>query len=738
MNVYSPFNKLIFRFPQYSINELDKALEDDDYFQEVIRSVSFREAIFFASPVLYEELIKYTTGNLKDKDKERVKNSLVRYLTRISSRCTPFGMFATCSIGKLDEETNIVLSEKIKAHIRLDMFYLCNLSQELAKVEEVKKIVKYHTNTTLFLKSKKIRYIEYKFNSDKKVYQLVEVDSNPQIRYIVEVAKKGIIFNELVVLFISKFAWIDEFSAISYIRTIIENQVLVSEIDPIVSGGDFFIHLMSIVQRLDHHSEIYKQMLSLQELLMQLNDEVSKKNRIDLCIEIEEVIKKINIPYNKKYLLQVDAIREMSVSTIGPSVIDSLQKCMDFLNKITVGGGEPQTLSEFKKVFRDRYEEREVPLLEVLDPDLGIGYPVNQINDISPLLNGLVLPAQSYGESFSSVVTPIHTVLQQKIMKFNPLTDSEIVIEDEDVKHLKASVWSDLPPTLFAKFQIKEAQSGNDEFSLVMNYFGGPSAANLLGRFAYCNDEIHDMINDIIKQETLSYPNEIIAEISHVPDSRIGNILARPSLRDYEILYLANTTRNREEIIYPSDIMLSIRNNQLILRSKKLDRKIIPRLTTAHNYHNNPTPIYRFLCELQTQNIRSSLFFNCDSFARQLDYLPRIRYRNIILSPAKYRVRIKNIDHLIKQKNVIKLKEEVQIWQESMKLPRKILLVDGDNTLLVDLCNINSIQAFLSILDKRNEILLEEYIPDSTSFIMDHSGNTYANECIVAFFNSEK
>ena len=48
----------------------------------MIRSDFFEEAIYFASPDLYEELQKYKAGKIKEKDYIRVENALFKYLAR--------------------------------------------------------------------------------------------------------------------------------------------------------------------------------------------------------------------------------------------------------------------------------------------------------------------------------------------------------------------------------------------------------------------------------------------------------------------------------------------------------------------------------------------------------------------------------------------------------------------------------------------------------------------------------
>ena len=138
--MYQIFNQFLLRTPLFPLNRLERVSRDNSNFLEVLKDNYFQEAVFIASPTLYRELLKYLEGYLTDKqEQERLLSALERYFSRMSTRCTPFGLFAACSIGETGTITRIRLEEQFRKETRLDMYYLCALSQFLSQIPEVRK-----------------------------------------------------------------------------------------------------------------------------------------------------------------------------------------------------------------------------------------------------------------------------------------------------------------------------------------------------------------------------------------------------------------------------------------------------------------------------------------------------------------------------------------------------------------------------------------------------------------------
>jgi hypothetical protein len=90
------------------------------------------EALFLASSEFYEQLQKWVIGNEVDlKESERFFQTIYKYLSRMSSRCTPFGLFAGCGVGRTGNETLVRLrnASEYERHTRLDMQFLHLKSQ---------------------------------------------------------------------------------------------------------------------------------------------------------------------------------------------------------------------------------------------------------------------------------------------------------------------------------------------------------------------------------------------------------------------------------------------------------------------------------------------------------------------------------------------------------------------------------------------------------------------------------
>lgn len=592
--MFQPFNAFFVRTPHSPVNILK-----DIPLNKTIQSYDFQEAIYIASPILYAEMQKILESkNSNIKEKKRIESALYRYISRMSSRCTPFGLFAGMSVGRIaDDKTNIVLGD-YKRHSRLDMQFLCTLSQELSKLPEIKENIKFYPNTSIYRIGKLCRYIEYQNTTSGRKHQIVSVKCSVYLDTILKIARKGVKINEIL-SYLTKNE-IEYDYALEYIEELIDSQILVNNLSPSVTGNDYFSKIIGILKELNIQKQIMDTLNDIQEMLHQLDciyiNYVSQQH-MALYHGIIQKIKEIKIPFQENCLFQIDMTRSLKESILGKDIVEELESAMIFLNKINFGN-QKNIIDQFKQAFHNRYEDREVSLMEVLDPEIGIGYPIkNGVGDLSPLLNDFCMPNQN------KPTTDFHqnafmTLLLKKTVEAYKQNSNEIELYDDEVKETNKG-WEDLPPTLYSIFNILRTDT---ESPLIhVHGFFGVSGAQILTRFAHTDTQINKIVNEITVKENEFFPDMILAEIAHLPDSRLGNVITRPHIRNYEIPYLAQSDLPENQIIKVSDIIISIKKGRICLRSKKLNKEVIPRLTNAHNYSNSSISVYRFLSDFQQQ-----------------------------------------------------------------------------------------------------------------------------------------
>jgi lantibiotic biosynthesis protein len=738
---YIAFNNFIFRSPLIEFEKFIKALSEisisEEIFKNQLQDKMIQEAIYIASPGLFEEILRYLDRGLSNKEVERLKYSITRYLSRMSTRCTPFGVFAGCALGQLGEHTNITMTgmQAYQRHTRLDMNYLCALSQYISKMPEIKHHIKYLANTSIYKLGDKFRYTEYFYKETRRIHRITAVDYSEYLNRILQKVSKGATHKELANILVDDEITLDEAS--DFIDELIDAQFLVSRLDPSVTGEDFLYQMLQELEEIRINAGANEQIDNLVSMLRRIIKLLSSidnqpiGNSIEIYNQIISELKVLTTKFEQKYLFQTDLLKPVEVAILSSKIIDDIIVAIEFLNKLTPPAAE-NALSKFRKTFYERYEEREVPLLEALDNESGIGYQQTG-GDINPLVDDLTFPRQQ-GVSNNIAWNMLQSVLLKKYME--ALVEKKYTIEltDDDFKSMKAH-WEDLPPTISVLCEI--LQDDENGRKIFLKSVGGSSAANLLGRFCHLSYQIKNHVRMITNKEEELNPDIIYAEIAHLPESRTGNILFRPVLRLYEIPYLAKSSVEKEYQIELSDLMVSVKKDRILLRSKRLNKEIIPRLSNAHNYNYNAMPVYQFLCDMQIQNKRVGLSFFWGSIFNEYTWLPKVKYKNIVLSRARWMVKIEDVKSFFEIADDKILIGSVTEWRKSLQIPNQVLLYDGDNELFTDMENPLSVRTLFSIIKKRPSFYLEEFLFRSKQAIIKNDEGTFTNEFVFSFYNEK-
>ncbi|MCP5107270.1 MAG: hypothetical protein GY950_28040 [bacterium] len=734
---YQNFSSFILRTPLLSFNFLETLISgtqtSEEQLMEVCRLPVVDEAIFLASPDLHSQMKHWLKGELSDRKKrERLHYGLMRYILRMSTRPTPFGLFAGFSIGQWGEEGRVELPEQsdYERHTRLDMNYLCALAQELAKNPVIKENILHYPNSSIYPVGDQLRYVEYRYHNARRTHHIVAVDHSEYLQQVLEKAAAGAYIKNLAQLLVDDEITIED--ARDFIGELVNSQVLVNQLEPAITGPEFLDQIMAVLEPLKGIDNIKKIILETKGALEQIDN-----SRIGTTVanyhQIAEHLKPLETDFELKFLFQTDMVKPTLHCTVEWNLAEDLLKGFDVMNKLTMKTGTT-TLTQFKDAFFERYETRELPLIQALDTESGIGYrQTGSSGDIGPLVDDLALPGGGGDAGSDLKWTPVQSFLFKKYKEALTGEKFEIELTDKELEPFNSD-WSDLPDSFSAMVQIVEdANESNPRKKVLVSGFGGSSSGNLLGRFCHADAPTDTFVKEITRVEKELNPDVILAEIIHLPESRVGNVLLRPVLRQHEIPYLAKAAVPVEDQIKVQDLMVSVQRNRVVLRDKRLNKEVIPRLTNAHNYSFNALPVYHFLADFQTQNLRGGVGFNWGALAGEYEFLPRVVYRNLVFSPATWNIKKEDIEKLVKIKDDHQLVQACKEWREKKKIPGQVMLADSDNKLYINLDNALCIRTLFSVTKNRGGFQLVEFLFDPGNAVVKSKEGVYPNEFIFSF-----
>jgi thiopeptide-type bacteriocin biosynthesis protein len=705
------------RVPTQSLSKIDS-------FQENLNSF-FEEGLYLSSPTLWNEFKK--KENLSKKEYDKLKISLYKYWIRNCMRCTPYGTFAgITSIETTSDLTKLEITNS-KEHFRklkLDMNLVFEMVDKLSSHPIIRKQIYFYSNNSLFQISNTYRYAEFVSNRNFREYELSSIKNNEILDIILESSKNGAKIETLCEIVLS-LVDSTELEAIAFIDELIQSQLLLPGIEPTLTGGDPLVQIINSLSSMQNIPDLLEQLNNLNFHLQSSNKGIKDYQKI------EKIIEQLPLGINRT---PSNIVVDLFLNTTSTKVEKEL------ISEITKQAGEVMEFSQpyknselklFAENFRVKFDQEEIALSFALDPDLGLGYAgiYDESSGASDLINNLLVTNSSNYEPNSFDFNQEYIL--NKYIDYIDKKGTQIEITESEIKNFKIrNEHHKFSKNLFllGSLMKKDGLLTPAHFIFDVTAFTGPSSVNLMGRFTN-NNAIEALTRKALEQGDLQNEEVIFAEIVHMPQTDVGNILMRSVLRNYEIPYFGKSGTSKEYQIEISDLFVSVINNEVVLRSKKLNKRIIPCLSTAHNFTHRSLPIYKFLCDLQYQMMSYPNIWNW-GYLRNRNKLPRVVYKNLILKKGEWKLFFKDF------KNIPDDKKEYRIYFKSIvnqfELPQRVVYCEGDNKLLIDFNIQICLEILIHYLRKNKMVLLEECLMDNSNCIVfDSNNDPFVNELII-------
>lgn len=704
--------------------QADWKLENLDSRKQAI----IRECLAVASPSLLESLNKREQSDREQL--EQVTRSLLRYGIRMSTRSTPFGLFSGIACGHFDTNTNLLVN-KMEQHTkrsRPDMEWLLKIIQSLEENLDVVKQLHVQTNTMYEVVGNRVSmpYMT-RYGQNHNGYQIenASIAMNDLIALVFQTASEPILFMELLPIIKQSYPDTEDSRIEAFLFQLVKNEFLFTSLRPCLTQSSPFDHLLTILARVEGIDELYQQLLSIRREIIAYDQLKIGEGETHFL----STLSKMKAVESSSSQLQVDLSLSTKQVTLPKSIIQDLGKAAELLWRLSPNHVGWPHLAEYRDSFIERYGfEREVPLLDLLDENRGLGAPATYENPMSK---------RNYTPSGHDKMN--EKVLLQLLSHALLTGSKEIELTDELIEKLEpvSPKWEHAPfsmelyVSLFAS--CAKAMDNGDYTMHIGGNTGSLLAGKSFGRFAdMLGESFEEKLEQINQEHQKAYPDSIFAEVVYFPrHGRVANVVLSKSKRKYEILIGAPSNEQHARNIPLSDLVVGVTSNSLYVKSRSMNKEVIP--VTGHmlNFIGSVPNVYRFLCELGTAKQRNWMPFSWGSF-RQAPVLPRLRYGKIILAPATWHVD-QELLNVPKETGKEGWMEAVQSWKRQYQVPDYVYLTDHDNKMLLDLNSERHLAELIRELQKLKSggaLVLTEVGADLTDCVVEGDDGAFHMECV--------
>jgi thiopeptide-type bacteriocin biosynthesis protein len=696
--------------------ELGEALERDRAtlrarLLELLADAQILAAIELASGDLREGIRRWRLdpGSRAGRSAER---SLVRYLVRLASRPSPFGVAAGYALADLSGEPSLRVGPRRELRVvsRIDAGLLSTVVRDAAARARGDPGLLVRLNPLVYRTGSRLRVPAPGTRLDRP--RLVALRPTPAIEAALVAARTEATAGAVLAAMGAAGASPQE--AREQLDRLLDRAVLIPARLLDVTGAEPTAAAVRALRSIPGASETA--------------DTVERAARAlaatpaggDMAANTKQHLAALGAQASVRRIVQIDAIRtgELVLPRI---LISELARAIELLARVSPR--QPDRLAEFRERFERRFATRAVPLLEALDPDHGVRFGA---------LMRAPKPSESAGEERRATLLSL-------IGRAGAGSRAEIELTDADIAGLAGAGKARLPQSchvicrLLAR-DLTALTAG--EFTIAEPTVGGAGGANLVGRFCHGDDALTDRVRRHAEREALDRPDDIFAEIAVAPDTDWGlNVTHRPVLREWEIECGGSSGADPARRITPGDLRVSVVGGEVVLHSERLGRRVHPRLATALNPDWIALPAARFLAVLAHQEA-VPLAWSWGQLGDAPD-LPRIRRGRVILAERCWNVSRPELDEISPGTDPSGFRR-LRAWRLLRGLPRFVSFEHPKNRLLVDFENVLSVEAFLAQAREPTAIRLAEAPgfapaePSQSSPVHGPEGR-YAHELVVAF-----
>jgi thiopeptide-type bacteriocin biosynthesis protein len=665
-----------------------------------------QRALAVASPSLARVLAKDVDAGT------RARLAALRYLMRMSTRCTPYGLNAGVSLAGWGERTDLALDAADVVRARLDMGLLMAFVGALEARIEVARALVVRAHPLVSVRAGRAVLPE-RFSGDGEAMR-VSVGANAPVRRALALARaEPVPFAELAATLAREYDVALE-RAEGLVHGLVREGLLLTDLRPPMTRNapaDHVLDRLAAIPAARADRERLAAAVAACDRWAGMEASAGAAAFTDLARDLVEG--------HDRPTVHVDLGRPLKGCAISAAVGAEAARAAELLMRLSSLPEGPRSLSAYRDRFLERYgSEAEVPLPELLDPQLGLG-PLDLTHD-----NG---PPVAEGRRERRLLTLAASALQEGV--------THIGLDDETLEDLStSSAAADVFPTVELAFGVAArspaALDAGDYTLVVTPGVGSYAAGRMLGRFAYLfGARGESALREAAQRQAEQTAGALAAELVYVPDRGwLGNMSIRPGISGREIALDATPGVGNSATIPVDELVVGVSDERFVVRWPREGAYID--VTAGHMLNPALAPAAATFLANAREAGRPVLSGFSWGPAQGFPRLPRVAVGRVVLAPATWRPFAPGeVDAGAPDT----FAEALAAWRERWALPRHAYVVQGDRRLLVDLDAPDHVEVVrrLAAADIAYRPVLQEPLPGVDDAWLPGPGGTYLCEIVV-------
>lgn len=661
------------------------------WIEQIAEDQYLRDAVELASPSLARAVREVCAGQVDaPKRVRRTGVALLRYALRLRHRATPFGLFAGVAPARFGTGTEARWGGDHCLALRPDAAWLCTVVDALERCPELLRRLPVVADTTGIVRGDRLvipcrRAAEGSGSTPGEV----NVRRTPLARTILSHASVPVTASELIDQATAELANVAGPRLEQVVAELVRHGFLHTGLRPPMTVPDGLGHVLDALDAAgaDEIAGVAPTVRALRDI------RTSLESRVPVAAAMTGLSDATEQPLAADLRLDCTVRLPEAVAREAASAVNTLT-C---LSPRPLGG---RSWRDYHARFLDRYGPNIlVPVTDLVDPDLGLGYPAGYRSSPHP-------PADRQ-------ITDRDERLLALAQRAGAARTRQITLTESQIRDLAAAEPIAEPPHLDLCFRIQaESLRALDagDFTLIVTG-ATPTGGATAGRFLHLLDA-----NDRDRM-TASYADlpsltegARPAQISSPPlRTRTENVARAPAV----LADVISIGEHRPGGIRLADLAVAADTKRFYLVSHRTGTPVEPTVMNAVDLPSFTHPLARFLCELPRSHAAAVVPFHWGA-AANLPFLPRIRYGRAVLSLATWRIRTADLPAPPESPKT--WAAALLTWRRRFLVPSVVDLGDDDQRLRMDLRCGTDRAILRGELDRAGHVTLREAADEATTY----------------------